>query len=493
MDRVSIVTFVVVLGTMMAAIDSTIVILALPTMVQSLHSNLFTIMWVILVYLLVTAVLTTQLGRLGDNYGRSRIYNIGFIVFTVGSAMCGAAPSDSFLIASRGIQALGAAMIQANSGAIIADHYPPNKRGKAYGYTSVGWNIGAILGIVLGGIITTFIGWRFIFYINIPIGIAAVAIGLREIKDYNIVRRRFDVVGTMLLAAALTLVTLGAAEIAGTGLAADDSYLLMAGLALLIPFILWERRIEYPLIDFRVFRNRILAASMLAAFLQSAGYLSTAFILIMYLQGIRGLSPFSASLLLVPGYVLASLLGPWAGRLSDGIGARLPATLGIGLMMAAAAAYSLLSLNTPYDYIVVASIIGGVGSALFFPANNSAVMANARSEFYGGASGILRTLANIGILVSYVLSITIASLAVPRYVAFQVFLGTSNLVGGITASFLEGLHSAFLASMGILAIAMILSAIRGQEARSSLIENIRGGEKPFAGSPTTSSTDDSLQ
>ncbi len=132
MDRVSIVTFVVVLGTMMAAIDSTIVILALPTMVQSLHSDLFTMIWVILIYLLVTAVLTTQLGRLGgDNYGRSRIYNIGFLIFTVGSAMCGAAPNDVFLVASRGgVQALGAAMLQANSGAIIADHYPPTRGGE---------------------------------------------------------------------------------------------------------------------------------------------------------------------------------------------------------------------------------------------------------------------------------------------------------------------------------------------------------------------------
>ncbi|GGP21300.1 MFS transporter [Thermocladium modestius] len=477
MDRVSIVTFVVVLGTMMAAIDSTIVILALPTMVQSLHSDLFTMIWVILIYLLVTAVLTTQLGRLGDNYGRSRIYNIGFLIFTVGSAMCGAAPNDVFLVASRGVQALGAAMLQANSGAIIADHYPPNKRGRAYGYTSVGWNVGAILGIVLGGIITTFIGWRFIFYINVPIGIAAIALGIREVKDYNVVKRRFDVPGTVLLAASLALIAYGAANVAGVGLTVPDLAILTVGLALLVPFVYWERRVSYPLIDFRAFRNRILAASMLAAFLQSAGYLSTAFILIMYLQGIRGLSPFSASLLLVPGYVLASLLGPWAGRLSDRMGARLPATLGIGLMLAAAGAYSLLGLATPYSYIIAASIVGGIGSAFFFPANNSAVMANASSEFYGGASGILRTLANIGILISYVLSITIASLTVPRYVAFQVFLGTSDLVGGVTTAFLSGLHSAFLASMAILAIAMVLSAMRGRETRAHVVR--QEGRGPF--------------
>lgn len=124
MNRTNLVLLVVLLGTMMSAIDTTIVILALPTIVQSLHSNLFTIIWVILLYILIVAVMTTQLGRLGDSYGRSRIYNLGFLVFTVGSAMCGAAPTDIFLIASRGLQAVGASMMQANGGAIIADHYP---------------------------------------------------------------------------------------------------------------------------------------------------------------------------------------------------------------------------------------------------------------------------------------------------------------------------------------------------------------------------------
>lgn len=159
--------------------------------------------------------------------------------------------------------------------------------------------MGAILGIVLGGIITTFIGWRFIFYINVPIGIAAIALGgIREVKDYNVVKRRFDVPGTVLLAASLALIAYGAANVAGGvgGLTVPDLAILTVGLALLVPFVYWERRVSYPLIDFRAFRNRILAASMLAAFLQSAGYLSTAFILIMYLQGIRGGYPHSPPL-----------------------------------------------------------------------------------------------------------------------------------------------------------------------------------------------------
>ncbi|EZQ01992.1 MULTISPECIES: MFS transporter [Acidianus] len=473
MDRVSVVTFVVVLGTMMAAIDSTIVILALPTIVQSLHSNLFTIIWVILIYLLIAAVLTTQLGRLGDNYGRARIYNIGFIIFIIGSALCGFAPTDIFLIGSRAIQAIGASMLQANSGAIIADYYPPNRRGKAYGYTSIGWNVGAILGIILGGIITTFIGWRYIFYINVPIGIAATSVGLKVIKDVNKVSKKFDLVGTTLLGTLLALITYGAASIAGSGINYVDISLIIIGIILLFPFIFLERRITSPVIDFRAFKNKVLSFSLMSSFLQSSGYLATAFILIMYLQGIRGLSPFNASVLLVPGYVIASMLGPFAGRLSDKIGARIPATIGIGMMMIAAFIYTSLTLHTPYLDIILASIIGGLGSSMFYPANNSAVMANSPKELYGSISGMLRTLANMGIVLSYVIAITIASLTVPRYVAFEVFLGTSNLIGGVAGKFLGGIHAAFFASIAILALALVFSAVRGKEQRSPIKEQVK--------------------
>ncbi|MBP1358156.1 MAG: MFS transporter, partial [Sulfolobus sp.] len=465
MDNRSIVTFIVVLGTMMGALDSTIVVLALPTIVQDLHSNLFTIIWIILTYLLVVAVLTTQLGRLGDSYGRSRMYNLGFAVFTIGSALCGASPTDIFLISSRVVQAVGASLMQANSGAIIADYYPPNMRGRAYGYTSLGWNIGAILGIVLGGIITTFIGWRYIFYINVPIGIVAVLLGIKYVKDVNIVKRKFDIPGTILLGILLTLITYGASDIAGEGVKPFNLTLISLGLLLLIPFILIERRSKAPIINLSVFKNRVLTSSMLASFFQSSGYLATAFMIVMYLQGIRGLNPFEASLYLIPGYVIGGSLGPFVGRLSDKIGARIPATTGIGMMILASFLYTRLGLNTPLTYIILVSIIGGFGSSLFFPANNSAVMANAPRDMYGAVSGMLRTLANIGIVISYTLAITISASVIPRYIAFEIFLGTSNLIGGLSRAFLTGVHAAFYTSMGILFIAMLLSAVRGKEVR----------------------------
>ena len=156
------------IAVLMGAVDSTIVILALPTITVQLGATLSSSIWIIMIYLLVIAVGTTQLGRLGDILSRKMMFNTGIGLFTLGSALCGAAPTITTLIIFRGVQASGAAMIQSNSGAIVADNFPPNRRGRVFGYTSVGYNAGAMLGIVFGGLITTFIGWRYIFYINVP-------------------------------------------------------------------------------------------------------------------------------------------------------------------------------------------------------------------------------------------------------------------------------------------------------------------------------------
>ncbi|MCY0861522.1 MAG: MFS transporter [Metallosphaera prunae] len=472
----SIILFVLVLGTLMAAVDSTVVLLALPTITTDLRTNLDLAIWTILIYLLVVAVMTTQLGRIGDILGRSRMYNLGFAIFTVGSALCGLSPTADMLVAFRAVQAFGASMLQANSGAIIADTFPPNQRGRAYGYTSIGWNVGATLGIVVGGILTTLVGWRYIFYINVPIGIVAILLGVKYVKDVQERRKqKLDIPGMVLLLAGLSAITYGASDVAGRGIDLFNRSLIGVGAILIAVMLAYERRAENPIIDLKAFQNRVLSFSILASFFQSTGYLSVVFVIIMYLQGIRGLSPLNASLLLVPGYVVASALGPIAGRLSDRIGARIPATLGIAMMMGAILVYLTLTITTPLYMIIIASVIGGLGSAMFYPANNSAVMANARRGFYGGANGLLRTLANLGTLSSYVLTLTVASLSIPRYVAFEVFLGTTDLLGGVEQSFLNGIKAALVVALFILLVALVLSASRGKEVR---VEKIEGTTKP---------------
>jgi EmrB/QacA subfamily drug resistance transporter len=463
--RQKIIVAILMLGTLMGSLDSTIVILAFPTISTSLHADLLSTLWIILIYLLVVAVCTTQFGRLGDIYGRSRMFNAGFGIFTAGSLFCGLSPHISWLITSRGIQALGGALMQANSGAIVADTFPPDQRGTAFGYISLGWTSGALLGIVLGGIITTFVGWEYIFFINLPIGIVATLLGVRYLRAEKRTPATLDLTGMVLLGAALTLISFGAVDFAGQGIALVNVLSVILGLSASAVFIWYEGRITGPLIDFSILKNRILKYSILAGFFLSFGYLSVVFLITMYLQGIRGFSPLDAALLLIPGYVVGSLLSPFMGRMSDRYGARVLATSGAGIMILATLFYLTLQTDSPVIIILIASGISGIGSAMFFPSNSSAVMANAPGGSFGAISGIMRTVQNIGILGSFVLSITVASASIPRDVAFQVFIGTTSLVGGVSKAFLGGIDMSLWASIVLIGIAGVLSWMRGHEMR----------------------------
>jgi EmrB/QacA subfamily drug resistance transporter len=465
---------VLMLGTLMGSLDSTIVILAFPTISDSLHASFIATLWVILIYLLVVAVCTTQLGRLGDIYGRSRMFNAGFGIFTAGSLFCGLSPAINWLIASRIIQGVGGALMQANSGAIIADTFPPNVRGTAFGYLSLGWTSGAMLGIVLGGIITTYIGWEYIFFINVPIGIIATILGFRYLTENTRVHAKLDLTGMVLLGAALTLLSFSGVDFATEGTAFTNIIASCTGFALIVLFVLFERWTARPIIDFSALRSRILRYSMMAAFFLSLGYLSVVFLITMYLQGIRALSPLDAALLLTPGYVVGSLLSPYMGRLSDRYGARVLATSGTAMLILATLIYVTFRVDTPLWEILVASGISGLGTAMFFPSNNSAVMANAPQGSYGGISGILRTVQNIGVLGSFIIAITVSAASIPRDVAFQVFIGTTNLEGGVSDAFVHGIDAALLASVVIIGVAGALSWMRGHETRGSAP---RGGSR----------------
>jgi EmrB/QacA subfamily drug resistance transporter len=455
------------LGTLMVAIDSTIVILALPTMARELASPLETVIWTILIYLLITAALTTQAGRFGDLFGRGLVYNAGFAVFTIGSGLSGFAPNAEFLIAARAVQAIGGAVMFANAAAIISHVFPPQRRGRAFGYTVFGWSVGAILGILLGGLITTALGWRYIFFINLPIGVFAVALGLKTLPRGDRQKVEFDIPGFLSLSAALVFLCYGAIEIASYGVTALYLAYVVVGLALIPVFGLLELRLERPMVDLRQLRNRLLGFSLVAAFLQSLGYLSVIFLLTMYLQGLRGLSPLNASLLLVPGYLVGAFMGPWMGRRVDRFGPRALATAGIGAMCVAVLLYSTLDVNSWLGWIPLISLVSGIGTGMFYPANTTAIMSQAPPSQFGAISGLRGTLSNMGTLLSFVLALTIASASVPRYVAYEVFLGTTNLTGGLGSDFLGGIHAALYGSAAVLVLAAALSWSRGRAKPSS--------------------------
>ncbi|BCU69032.1 MFS transporter [Stygiolobus caldivivus] len=458
--RQNLVLTVIVLGTLMAAVDTTIVLLALPTITLYFKTDLYTSIWVLLSYLLVQAVISTQAGRIGDIIGRSRIYNIGFALFTVASALCGLSNNVYLLIAFRVIQALGGSLISANGTALIADLFPPSNRGRAYGLTALGWNIGALVGIVLGGILTTLLGWQYIFFINVPIGIFAVAVGLREIRDINPTKSKLDITGSIILGLILMLVSYGLIDIAGEGLDLSNILYVAVGLGLLPLFVLNEMKVERPIVNLKLLKIRLLSYSLYALLFQGIGGLSLTFLLIMYLQGVKGLSPLYASLILIPGYVVASILSPIVGKRTEKTKPGLLASIGLTGTLISLILYFIFL--TPYSspYLVSAiSIITGIGSSLFWPSNNTAIMFSAPREYYGAVSGLARTFSSIGTVLSYVISITVASVSVPRYVAFEIFLGTDALDSKTMVVFTQGLHYAFLVSSVFILVSMLLSIL----------------------------------
>jgi len=468
----NLVLIVVVIGTLMTSIDSTIVLLAFPAMTAALHSSISTIIWVILIYMIVVAVFSTQFGRVGDIFGRGRMFNLGFIIFTISSFLCGIAPTDLTLIGFRGVQAIGGALISSNSSAIIADTFERHRIGRAYGFTAMSWNIGALLGILLGGIITTFIGYRYIFFINVPIGAVATVLGYRYIKSNATRKESVDYTGMTLLGITVAAVAYSGIEYASVGIDTPDIAILIAGIVAGLAFAFVDRRIEMPTVNFSMFRNRIFRNSLLASLFQGMGFMGVTFLLIMYLQGVRGLSPFNASLLLFPGYVVSAVLAPYMGRFSDRYGARPIATAGILFMIAGVLFYTLLlQVSSPVYFVIVGTIITGFGGAMFWPSNNSAVMANVRGELRGAASGTLRLFSSLGLIGSFIIAFVAAASAVPRYVAFEIFVGTSKIIGGIGSAFVSGMHAAFIALAVMLAVAGLFSFIRGKENRQeSLVQ-----------------------
>ncbi len=327
-----IVLAVVTLGVLMVSIDTTVVVLALPAIILELHSSLVNIIWVIMSYLFVTTVLLLALGRIADIDGRVRLYNWGFILFTIGSAFCGFAGNDLQLIGARVFQGVGGALMLVNAVAIVTEVFPANQRGTALGINSMTFGLGGILGPILGGFILAITSWRWVFFINIPIGILGTFFSYHYLREVSHPRtgEKLDLVGS--LAFSLCLLALLFSLMLGIQfgwfslpvLVLDGIFLLM-----LVFFSYWERHTPCPALDLRLFNNRVFTFAVLAASLQSLAIFAVQFLVVFYLQGVRGDSPLHAALLLLPMPIAIAVFGPLGGRISDRIGVRIPATAGL--------------------------------------------------------------------------------------------------------------------------------------------------------------------
>lgn len=458
------------IGALMSAIDSTIVILALPDMMVKLHADLVEMTWVIMAYILISTVFLMTFGRVADMLGRVRLYNLGFVVFTVGSALCGISQSATQLILFRLVQGSGAALMMVNGVAIITEVFPPNERGKALGINGITWALGGIAGPILGGLILSIASWRWIFYINVPIGIIGTVWGYRALHEMSNPKEgeRFDTLGAVTfslgLTALLVALTLGIGY-SWTSLPILSLFALFV--VMLVVFFLWERRAVSPVLDLSLFQNRVYNFSVLAAMLQSLAMFAVDFLIVFYLQGVRGYSPLTAALLLIPLPLVSAVVGPLSGLLADQIGARIPASIGV-LLQATALAWFITRLSpvTPYWEIAVGLALMGLGGGLFWSPNTSAAMNGAPRQRLGIASATLATLRQTGMVTSFALALAVAAGSLPSKAVMALFIGTNVVLGSqAMQAFIVGIQNAFLVSAVLCLVAASFSFIRGKENR----------------------------
>ncbi|MCP4964841.1 MAG: DHA2 family efflux MFS transporter permease subunit [bacterium] len=386
------------LGIFLGTIDASIVNVALPTMAKELDTTFAAVQWVVVAYLLTLATLTLGVGRLGDMLGKKRIYTLGFAVFTAGSVLCGLAPGIGWLVAARVVQAIGASMIFALGMAIITQAFPPSERGRALGISGALVSIGIVLGPSLGGLIVDQWSWRWIFIVNLPIGIVGTAAAHRFVPDVPPPGgQRFDFKGAGVFLVALLTFMLGLslAQSRGFGSAAVLT-LLGVGIAAIVAFVLIERRVAQPMLDLQLFRNRLLTINLITGWMTFFA-ISGLFILApFYLENVLGATPRQVGLLIAPAPLLLGISAPISGAVSDRVGPRRVLVFGLAILVVAYFAMQLLQPDSPLWTIMLVMAPAGLGMGIFQSPNNSAVMGSASAERLGVTSAMLTITRNTG-------------------------------------------------------------------------------------------------
>jgi EmrB/QacA subfamily drug resistance transporter len=391
------------LGFFMILLDTTIVNIAIPAMISGLHSSFDQILWVLNAYLLVYAVLLITAGRLGDFFGPRRLFAIGLVVFTVASALCGFAQDGNQLIAARILQGVGGALLTPQTLSIITVIFPPERRGAAFGVWGAVAGVAAITGPTLGGFLVTYIDWRWIFFVNVPVGLLALAGALLVVPDLRPgVRHRLDIVGVVLASASLFLVVFGLVEGQRYNWGAiwgpiTIPELIVAGVVLFALFVVFERFQAEPLMPLSLFGNRNFSVAIWVSAAVAFGMLGFFISVTIFLQSVLGFSALKAGLTFLPMTVISAFTAPIAGRLSDRFGGKY--ILFVGLLFFAAGmglVVWVISLSATQATFWGPAALAGIGLGMTFAPLTTVAMRNVRPQMAGAASGVLNTVRQVG-------------------------------------------------------------------------------------------------
>jgi EmrB/QacA subfamily drug resistance transporter len=387
------------LGVYMSTLDASIVNISLPTITQSFESPLKVVAWVVTAYLIVITGCLLIMGRLSDLFGQRRVYLIGFSAFTLGSALCGLSPSIYSLIGARIVQGLGASALMASGPAILTTAFPEEKRGQALGLIGSVVSAGFLTGPILGGFMVEHLGWRSVFFINLPIGLIGIFLSSKVLEEGAALKKAaLDLWGALLIFILITSLLFFLNQVSQGSNPLLWGWLLL-GLACsgLLAFV--ELRSPSPLVDLHLFKKRLFVVSLgtsLLAFWMSAAH---AFVLPFFLQGILKYSPSRVGMLIFPVSLTVMLMAPLGGRVSDRMGVRIPATVGLLLLTLAIFSFSFIRAGESDFSILWRQVLLGIGIALFNPANNSAIIGSLPKEKVGLASSFMALSRNLGMVV----------------------------------------------------------------------------------------------
>jgi len=448
----------VAFGLFMIMLDNTVVNVALPSIERDLHVSVSSLEWIVTAYALTFAALLITGGKLGDLIGRRRTFVIGIAIFTLSSLACGLAPSAGFLIGARAVQGVGAALMNPASLSIITATFPPRERGQAIGIWAGVSAMALAIGPLVGGLIVDNINWNWIFFINVPVGIAGVIVSqlvIKESKDTSH-EQSIDLPGLVTSGAGLFALTYALIEGNKHGWTSPEILGLFAAAAvLLVAFVLLEHFQRLPMLDLSLFKNGSFVGANLVAMLVSLGMFGVFFFVSLYIQNILGWTPTQAGASFLPMTILIILVAPLAGKASDRIGSRWLMGAGMTLVGISLLLYQRVGLDSTFWTLLPAMLLGGVGMALTMSPMTAAAMHSVPVDKAGVGSGVLNSFRQLGgslgialmgaILASYV-SVAPTSPEAPQ-------------------QFVNGLHAALLVAAGITFAAAVVSIVLVRTAK----------------------------
>lgn len=455
-----------VIGTFLSVLNTTSLLIAVPTILVDLHTNFFVVLWILILYSTTLTVLSPIFGKYSDNIGRRKLYLTGYITFFAGSMIAGFSPDTSLLAVARVVQGIAGALLFSNSLAILTDTFKSVQLQRAIGINTAVVGIGMAIGPVLGGILTE-ITWRAIFFFNAPIALIGYFISVVSIREVSRsgTRRVFDGRGALIFSSFLLSFTVGLTLGPFIGWANPLVILLfiITGVSMVL-FLFLEKRASDPIMDPGLFRNRIFSSAVSSSLLNSISRYATIFVLILYLQGPAGFSPLISGLLMSPFAVLMGGVSYYSSRLMGRVSERNLQLIGLFLVLVASIIFAFSDRSFNYIILAVLMAVSGSGIGLFSTPNSSDIMTSVPPNVRGVAASNRTLFLNLGQVIGMTMVFTIVASFVPISTVGKVFVGTLIGQGSIQASgFVMGLSIGFLAA-GISSLAAIL-LILGRRGR----------------------------